>query len=608
MDIRLKKNFLTVALLTAIGATSVGCHDKDTTTDSSVTEAEAPAIAATLLAVVIADGATGAPLLASATVTPVGTDAELDKLSSEAAQTISTGSASFELAEGVDPTAESFRVAFKVEAEGYITTNNSVVVDQTGTVELTINLVEETVEPEGVSVVKGDAVDAGDDGALAEELTLAASVEVDAGVSVASQITVPAAIVVTDDAGDAVTGALTPTITHYDASTTEALDSFPGGLNVAIANPEVLNAEDTGSEVDADTGELTFLSAGFTSVEITNEAGDEVANFEAPDGALNADNEIVDPDMLPRVDMQIPEGTVNPETGEEIAVGDTDLKIWSFDVDTGKWQFEAESSKFVTVEDNDTSDGLLDVSYPVTHLSYWNLDYFRAGAGRCTGTINLIDSTTDAPYVGLADLDISAASLGWSHYARFSGTDSLTLLNSPADVQVTVTVTDTSGTEIGMGTVANLCEGDRDVVVTPPTNVEVASRTATIIAESSCSNAAAIEAAGLTVPNPTPIEGVRFYFFMQSPQFQLLEIQSTGANGTLEVTDLVDTITTTTGGNSTVVEARYLAYVYNPTSRQWDVSSNQTLSELLDTSDSITYDFPSECSVTTGASSGSGTL
>jgi hypothetical protein len=180
------------------------------------------------------------------------------------------------------------------------------------------------------------------------------------------QVTIPAGTGLKTIDNQPVTGALTATVTYHNPIDASSLATFPGGLTV----------QETPSGVALAAGEppASFISGGFTSIEIVDANGNEVRNFATP---------IV-------VTMTVPRNLGNPETGLPMAAGDV-VPLWSYDTDSGKWtvHYAADGTTIIKgiVGDGD-GDGVVDVpaaqdvngdwlvAFPTTHLSYFNLDWF----------------------------------------------------------------------------------------------------------------------------------------------------------------------------------------------------------------------------------------
>lgn len=163
--------------------------------------------------------------------------------------------------------------------------------------------------------------------------------------STKTEITVEAGTVFQDINGNDITGDnLKSEVAHFSLDTPESIASFPGGLKPLRVTDE------NGDEIE----DSAFLTAGFTSIDMF--VGDkEVKNFSKPIS----------------VSMEIPNDYINPETGNNIEVGD-EIKIWSYN-DEGEWSFHKKGT--VTMN----SDGNYNITFTTTHLSWYNLDYHYWG-------------------------------------------------------------------------------------------------------------------------------------------------------------------------------------------------------------------------------------
>lgn len=133
-------------------------------------------------------------------------------------------------------------------------------------------------------------------------------------------------------------------VAHFSLDTPESIASFPGGLlplDVVDENGEIVEGS-------------SFLTAGFTSVDMFVD-GTEVKNFSKPI----------------TIGVDIPNNYINPETGNNIAVGD-EISIWSYD-DDGQWSFHKKGTV------NINSEGNFSIVFTTTHLSWYNLDYHYWG-------------------------------------------------------------------------------------------------------------------------------------------------------------------------------------------------------------------------------------
>ncbi len=318
--------------------------------------------------------------------------------------------------------ADDLDVIFVGYAPGYTRSSAKLVATASGTYRVEIKLVS-TTPAETVNVV-GESQTV--DGAIKEENGNTV-IEVPAGTNTETQprtgtatiaavkggskVTIPAKLTVkkaVNAAGETVPLAPGPVklqVTHFENNPetdddnfvpqNNALTVFPGGLDVTTEDDSGANSEGS------------FSSAGFVAVELTDSDGNLVSEFDTP---------LV-------VEMTIPVGTPFPPgslLGTDQGVigtvdaGDT-VPVWSFDEVTGKWAAQkcpvddagngigtlnncaggANPGKQIiaNVTDTNTTDGLLNISFETTHLSYFNLDYYGT---RCTTENTTIANTIEA--------------------------------------------------------------------------------------------------------------------------------------------------------------------------------------------------------------------
>jgi hypothetical protein len=120
-----------------------------------------------------------------------------------------------------------------------------------------------------------------------------------------------------------------------------SLSAFPGGFAVSVPAPEGGPAEDS-----------SFVSGGFTAIQIRDAAGRVAARF----------------DRDAEVRVAIAPDTSNPETGEPVKLGDR-IPFWSYSEVTGQW-----ASEGIVEVQSDGAGGLQGVG-AVNHLSYFNVDW-----------------------------------------------------------------------------------------------------------------------------------------------------------------------------------------------------------------------------------------
>ncbi len=184
------------------------------------------------------------------------------------------------------------------------------------------------------------------------------------------------------------------------ARESSTLDVFPGGLDLEVPVP-ASNATDAAEAPQAGA----FTTAGFVAIELTDAEGNKVKEFGETDGKKNSievkmtvdantanacpmnygttdlDQETVAAfatDSTKATDsayfrkgacVTVEGGTVASRTVKE---GDI-IPVWSYDADEAQWSFES----YGVAQKVEGNDSIFNVAVQVTHLSYWNLDFFN---------------------------------------------------------------------------------------------------------------------------------------------------------------------------------------------------------------------------------------
>ncbi len=184
------------------------------------------------------------------------------------------------------------------------------------------------------------------------------------------------------------------------ARESSTLDVFPGGLDLEVPVP----ASDDANATEAPQAGA-FTTAGFVAIELTDAEGNKVKNFGEKDGKENSievkmtvdantanacpmnygttdlDQEKVRnfaTDSTKATDsayfrkgacVTVEGGTVASRTVKE---GDI-IPVWSYDADEAQWSFES----YGVAQKVEGNDSIFNVAVQVTHLSYWNLDFFN---------------------------------------------------------------------------------------------------------------------------------------------------------------------------------------------------------------------------------------
>ncbi|CAH1529341.1 Bacterial Ig-like domain family protein [Vibrio owensii] len=167
---------------------------------------------------------------------------------------------------------------------------------------------------------------------------------------------------------------------------------FPGGLS-----PDGFDGELPSDITSPDS--VTFISAGFVAIEIGDESGNKVSSFDG-EGVTLA--------------FEVPKSTINPQTDEPLSLDDGTIPIWSYTDSTGKWRYEGDA---VIEQENENT---FTVSKPITHLSYYNLDWY--GQDRCQLDVDVVDANGD-PNNQKLRLSFAKAGGGWAYKPSGWGDD-----------------------------------------------------------------------------------------------------------------------------------------------------------------------------------------
>lgn len=319
--------------------------------------------------------------------------------------------------------------------DGYVDTGLQVLTTGETTQEFVINMVNIDNEPTGVQTEE-ENITTDVEGKTATAISFESTIDSSEKKETTS-VNIPAGTSMTTSEGEIVTGALKMQVTSYSASEQNSTDSFPGGFAVI--------ADTNGTEGNATTN-ITFETAGFVSIQIKDEDGNKVKSFDPPI----------------EVKMQLDENFTNPLTGNTIAIGDT-VPVWSYDDETAEWKFEQNG----TVEDLNTSDGLVDVVVTAAHLSYWNLDWHYSATCN-TLTLNLIDTITKELAEGTYQLRANfTGSSGYLYQGGIYGDGFADLRRVPLNREMTFTAT-VDGAVVGTTTVtltnANCTGGESSII------------------------------------------------------------------------------------------------------------------------------------------------
>lgn len=218
--------------------------------------------------------------------------------------------------------------------EGYISTSKGVTIGKEGTYNEKIVMTNISNPPNGVVVKEEKGIGNLVGGALQDEVTVKTQND-------EASITIPAGTIIKDGDGNTLSGTLDITLVYFNNIEDESLAAFPGGLMTTIIQ-------------DGQAQDGVFFSAGFLAIEITDQNGLTAEKFEVNTAELN---------------MMVDDRTYNPETQAQVEDGNV-VPLFSYNTENGEWNFDQE----VTIEGGVRST--FDVTAQISHLSYWNFDWF----------------------------------------------------------------------------------------------------------------------------------------------------------------------------------------------------------------------------------------
>ena len=326
------------------------------------------------------------------------------------------------------------------KADGYLDTGTSLVLSENQkryAVRLKMVKDQPGFVAEGVLVAKEDISEKVSDGIVTEQIVAETEPDYPA---LKLKVTVPEGTVMTDDEGNLI-NAEEMTLVNFNPYAAEALEAYPGGLDV-IAN---VGGFEIDGEVQSGQAEINFKTAGFATITIADSEGNKAKHF-----SQNLE-----------VAMQFYTGTLDAD-GNVVQVGD-EVPIWGYNEDNGEWSFE----KNGVVQDLDVNDGFLDVVYEVNHLSSFNLDWHWGERCR-SSTFNIIDASSgdELSLLQLAELQFvltinSAPEISRLFPGRYLDSSRLQFENSPANFPGLIKVyANDSEYNLGQAQFSNVCENN----------------------------------------------------------------------------------------------------------------------------------------------------
>lgn len=409
---------------------AVGSCDDDPTNDDLTTVEVVNATSA--FAILVADARTGEPLSGVPVTLRISGPAAprvIDVVGTSATQlTTESGFVALGLTGAVPTNAAPAELLVLASAAGYLETSQPLRLAAERSGPAIIRMVAPTSPPPGTAAGSSGAAHAGPGGVLAATVTV--STAADAVTGGRATVRLPAGSVVRDPSGTPLSGALQTTIVYFNNRSEESLTAFPGGFGAQVANPPAgLPAEGV------------FTSAGFTAITVRDGSGREARTFSAPI----------------QVTLDVPVGTVNPETGVAVKNGDV-VPYWSYQPATGEWRYEGPA----TVAGPNPA-GNFTATLALGHLTYLNLDWMGA---RC-GTFPQVEISGNPGRRTL--LYLITAVGGGSGHAEYSADTVLTILHAPARndlIPVRIEARDpNTGRTVGTFQTRQLCPGPHRMTV-----------------------------------------------------------------------------------------------------------------------------------------------
>lgn len=248
-------------------------------------------------------------------------------------------------------------------------------VDEEGETKEVVSLAaDKTFTEENVSVVNEDGVAVNVQGTVARVETKNVDAETGAK-TVVAEVIIPSSVAPKTEEGVEAVGEIKISAAIYQNASDVAVEAFPGGLALGsnLENPleaPALSESDESDETDT-TG---FITGGFVSLEVTDEDGNDITQFDGSTG-VDIDGDGVEEKGL-LVTSLVSKQTINPDTNELVKIGDS-IPVWSYDEETGKWEFDGNSVIF-----EEANADNFRARFAATHLSSWNLDFY---VPYCTG-------------------------------------------------------------------------------------------------------------------------------------------------------------------------------------------------------------------------------
>jgi hypothetical protein len=298
------------------------------------------------------------------------------------------------LKEGLVPLGSNpFNFSVIAHADGYLSTSVNVFMNEEGNQHIIVPMVNLSDTPSGVSAESATISSVPASGVTNSVFTLSPAATPSTGTTAA--VTIPAGTKLMDKNGNVVSGNISASLVYFNNMEESAVASFPGGLS--------------GINTSNDEDGINFKTAGFVAMNLTSASGTAVKQF----------------DQAISMTVSIPDGTTDGD-GNVISAG-TIVPIWSYDPETAEWKLEANPVVVMNA-------GKLEVTYEMTHLSYWNLDW--KNSLRCSlGSQIKFTSCMNQFYNGYVKFSPIGGG-GYSYYPYYTKNimngSSFSLMNAPS--------------------------------------------------------------------------------------------------------------------------------------------------------------------------------
>lgn len=325
-------------------------------------------------------------------------------------------------------------------ANGYLSVTQNVLISAPNSKVIRIKLIKLDSKPEGVAIaVNNQFTTTNASGKVATR----AFVEMNSG---SQEFEIPVGVILKNEQGNPVAGKIKSEIVFFDPTSSEGLQSVPGGMAVNATMP------------DGSTQDITFVSAGMMFISLTVD-DQKVKTME--NGGM-------------KIKTKVSNTIINPETGQPVKENDK-IAMWSIDDGTGKWTFE----KYSTIR---RVNGELVLEETINHLSGWNWDFHY-------GSCNLGPKITWIGLDALSKKEIPQAYITTDFVKGFNSSsslvtldaDGLQLMNTPSNVPVRMEINHYLGNlastlsfSPSVIVMDNMCDGQNyEITVTETLNTAV---------------------------------------------------------------------------------------------------------------------------------------